>query len=111
MAHSQRVRSPQERRNGPRRLWLALVMAGFIAGSPTFYADPLVGSLWYNGDPAAASNPNYRNTLSSGQNSVYDDFIVPAGQVWTITTVYGNISTNSSIGGADWSIRTGLSTA
>lgn len=80
-------------------------------------ADPLPGSLWYNGDLIPGNDegvlrarPNYVNP--SGYDITYDDFIVPASDgSWTVTSVYSNLFSlpGSFTGAANWSIRTGLS--
>jgi PEP-CTERM motif len=85
------------------------------------------GILWYNGDYdgrdalSSATNLDYSNkgVTTAYSSFVYDDFVVPAGQTWTITSVFGNFEfyfNNGSYGPtllpttATWQIRTGVST-
>jgi hypothetical protein len=66
-------------------------------------------TLWYNGDL------DQRNGLANETNSivsdakVYDDFIVPDGQTWTVSTVFSNNSMGFIMTGATWEIRQGVS--
>jgi hypothetical protein len=73
-------------------------------------------TLWYNGDldnRDAASNQTA--TTPTGVDSlVYDDFIVPAGQKWTITSVFSNdvktpFFTVANPTSVAWQIRSGVS--
>jgi len=70
-------------------------------------ASPIV--LWYNGDL------NNVNGLANEQNTavadahVYDNFIVPAGPGWDLTSVFSDDLSNTTITGATWEIRTGVS--
>ena len=76
------------------------------------------GSLWYNGDY------DNRDALDNGfslvnfgglaalRSTVYENFIVPVGQTWTITSVFSNDQLNYStnpVTSAAWEIRTGVS--
>jgi hypothetical protein len=66
-------------------------------------------TLWYNGDFNGINGlANERNTVVS-QASVYEDFIIPNGQTWNITGVFSDNLANTTIGGADWEIRSGVS--
>ena len=70
------------------------------------------GPLWYNGDFDGVNGlANERDTsLGSGQYaSVYDDFIVPAGSGWDVTSVFSDNLANTNITGATWEIRQGIS--
>ena len=70
------------------------------------------GPLWYNGDFDGVNGlANERNTsLGNGQfASVYDDFIVPAGPGWNVTSVFSDNLANTNITGATWEIRQGIS--
>jgi hypothetical protein len=70
---------------------------------------PPPNTLWYNGDfNGVNALANERNTLIS-QAAVYDDFNVPAGQMWDVATVFSDNLTNTAVTGADWEIRTGIS--
>ena len=75
--------------------------------------------LWYNGDfdgrDALENATNLASTYNGGtlyNAFVYDDFIVPTGQTWTITSVFSNIqetnfTTLSTT--ATWQILSGVS--
>jgi hypothetical protein len=86
------------------RLALAMLLLGSMA-TPS-YAD----TLWYNGDLDTNYTFGLSNQISPTLTaSLYDDFIVPAGG-WTINTLYSNnIVNNSTITGAYWEIRQGVS--
>src|SRR5205814_7487346 len=84
--------------------------------SPTPTATPTVtpscspGPLWYNGDFDNV------NGLGNGNNTgftaaTYDNFIVPAGPGWDVSSVYTNnlLSTSAGITTANWEIRSGVS--
>jgi hypothetical protein len=64
--------------------------------------------LWYNGDF------NYRNGLANEENTiitqaaVYDDFIVTAGG-WNVAGVFSDNLLNTTVTGATWEIRSGIS--
>src|SRR5204862_127440 len=86
--------------------------------SPTPTPTPTVtpscpsGALWYNGDfNGANALANEENTsLGSGQfASVYDNFIVPSGPGWTVTSVFSDNLSSTNITGAAWEIRQGVS--
>jgi autotransporter-associated beta strand protein len=65
--------------------------------------------LWYNGDFNGVDRlANEQNTIVS-QASVYDDFIVPAGQMWNVTAVFSDNLLNTVVTGASWEIRSGVS--
>jgi len=64
-------------------------------------------TLWYNGDLNSVNGlANERNTIVS-QAAVYDDFI--ATGAWNISAVFSDNLANTTIIGADWEIRTGVS--
>ena len=68
-------------------------------------------TLWYNGDWDHVNGlPNERNTAVT-QAAVYDDFNVPAGQMWNVTAVFSDnvFFPPLTVTGADWEIRTGVS--
>src|SRR6266702_414405 len=67
--------------------------------------------LWYNGDFNGVNGlANEDNTaLGSGEfASVYDDFNVPSGG-WTVTAVFSDNLSSTTITGATWEIRQGIS--
>jgi hypothetical protein len=66
-------------------------------------------TLWYNGDFNGVNGlANERNTVVS-QAAVYEDFIIPNGQSWLITGLFSDNLANTTIGAADWEIRSGVS--
>jgi len=77
------------------------------------------GILWYNGDPDGRDALENATNLASTYNGgtlynafVYDNFIVPTGQTWTITSVFSNIEvTNFTTPPttATWQILSGVS--
>lgn len=74
-------------------------------------------TLWYNGDQDGRDAiSNETATSATGvDGAVYDDFIVPAGQKWTITSVWSNnvedpFFASPSVKSVVWSIRSGVST-
>lgn len=85
-------------------LAIAMLLLGSMA-TPS-YAE----TLWYNGDLDASYTFGVFNQISPTITAgTYDDFIVPAGG-WTINTLYSNnIVNNSTITGAYWEIRQGVS--
>ena len=102
-----------------RGLILSRCCAGLIAvaaalGGQIAVADSV---LWYNGDydnrdalfntEGTFFNINGVNTQIS--SNVYDNFIVPVGQTWTITSVFSNDQLNFAATTASWEIRQGVS--
>ncbi len=77
------------------------------------------GILWYNGDPDGRDALENATNLASTYNGgtlynafVYDEFIVPTNQTWTITSVFSNIEvTNFTTPPttATWQILSGVS--
>src|SRR5205814_4285660 len=73
--------------------------------TPTVTPSCPPGALWYNGDfNGANALANEENTsLGSGQfASVYDNFIVPSGPAWTVTSVFSDNLSSTNITGAAW---------
>ena len=69
---------------------------------------PSGGVLWYNGDFNGVNGlANEQNTLV-GQSSIYDNFIVPAPG-WHVTGVFSDNLLNTTVTGANWEIRSGVS--
>ncbi len=81
--------------------------------TPTPTATPPMGdALWYNGDFNDVNGlANERDTsLGSGQYaSTYDDFNVPDADGWDVTSVFSNNLADTSIIGASYEIRQGVS--
>ena len=86
--------------------------SGNRGGSQT---QPSSTTLWYNGDFPGESNGNglaneQDTSLGSGQFAhVYDNFVVPAGPGWDITSVFSNNLDNTGATGATYEIRQGVS--
>jgi hypothetical protein len=80
--------------------------------TPTPTATPTCspGVLWYNGDFDNVNGLANGNVVGFDA-TVYDNFIVPAGGGWTVTSVFTNdlLDTSAGITTADWDIRTGVS--
>jgi hypothetical protein len=92
-----------------RAALLALGLTAAFALNTTAIAQAPPGSFWYNGDFNGVNGlANEQNTLVS-QAAAYDDFNVPAGQMWNVTAVFSDNLTNTVITGATWEIRTGIS--
>lgn len=90
----------------------------FVGWAPVAHADfvPPGGTLFYEGNinstDGKALNNEY-NTSGSEANLVYQEFVIPVGQSWTITAVWSNDNMDSAFGSgitsAYWAIRTGMS--
>jgi hypothetical protein len=98
-----------------RAALLALALTAAFALNTSVRAQALPGSLWYNGDLNHVNGlPNERDDgLGFGQYAhVFDDFNVPAGQIWMITGLYSNNydSYPTSTTAVEWSIRQGITT-
>src|SRR4029077_8670098 len=69
-------------------------------------------SSWYNGDLNHVNGlANERDSsLGIGQYAhVFDDFIVPTGEVWNVSGVYSNnYDSMTGYTGVEWSIRQGI---
>ena len=80
-------------------------------GSPT--CPPGVpGPLWYNGDFNGVNGLGNEDNDSLGAGnfaSVYDDFVVPSGPGWLVTSVFSDNLENTNVTGASWEIRQGVS--
>src|SRR5207237_348379 len=88
---------------------LALALTGAFALNTTAIAQPPPGSLWYNGDWNYVNGlANERNTVVS-QAAVYDDFNVTAPLGWHVTALFSDNLMSTTVTGADWEIRIGLS--
>ncbi len=67
-------------------------------------------TLWYNGDANGVNGlANEQDTsLGAGQfASTYDNFLVPAGPGWDVTSVFSDNLENTVVTGANWEIRSG----
>jgi hypothetical protein len=97
--------------------WRSLVLLLAIA---ILQSSPArAGTLWYNGDydnRDSLTNENFVPINHGGsytfQDSlVYDDFVVPVGQTWTITSVFSDNQMAYYVAAttATWQIREGVS--
>lgn len=68
-------------------------------------------TLWYNGNYDGRDSQTNSQLSSTNYSYVYDDFVVPVGQSWTINRVWSNDQmTNPGITTrAFWEIRQGVS--
>jgi PEP-CTERM motif len=93
-------------------MWRASVVAAafLLVGGPVARGDV---TLFYGGD--FDPNNGNANGLFNGNNinataQTYQNFIVPAGQTWTIDRMWSNNLTDGTLySTADWSIRSGVS--
>lgn len=65
--------------------------------------------LWYNGDFNGVNGLANESNTTTADAHVYDNFIVPAGPGWDITSVFSNDLSSTVISGATWEIRRGVS--
>jgi hypothetical protein len=88
----------------------ALFVIAVLALNATLRAQAPPGSLWYNGDFNGVNGlANERNTTIT-QAAVYEDFDVTGGPMWNVTAVFSDNLADTVVTGADWEIRTGVST-
>jgi hypothetical protein len=93
-----------------RNLPVLFVTAALVLLNATAIAQAPPGSLWYNGDWNYVNGiPNERNTKVT-QAALYDDFNVTAPLGWHVTALFSDNALNTVVTGADWEIRTGVST-
>lgn len=102
--------SHARRRISTRALWTCIgIGVSLLATSAS------AQTIWYNGDLIGQSA--LRNQVSSSRIGarIFDDFVVPTGQLWHITSIWSNDWVSGGIFGrttvrqADWSIRVGMS--
>src|SRR5437667_7718167 len=87
----------------------ALALAAALVLNTSVRAQAPPGSLWYNGDFNYVNGlANERNTIVS-QAGVYDDFNVTAPLGWHVTALFSDNLMSTTVTGADWEIRTGVS--
>jgi hypothetical protein len=86
---------------------LAIAALYFGATTGAVHADSI---LWYNGD-FDGNDAIYNAVVPSVQTaSVYDDFIVPTGQTWSITSVFSNnLLSVDNVTSAYYEIRSDIS--
>ena len=97
----------------PRAALLVLALTAAFGFNTSVRAQALPGSLWYNGDLNHVNGfPNERDdSLGFGEYAhIFDDFNVPSGPGWHVTSLYSNNydSYPTSTVGVEWSIRQGI---
>ncbi|HLN28479.1 MAG TPA: hypothetical protein VK395_12125 [Gemmataceae bacterium] len=93
------------------------LLAGLLLTWILFCGPPArAGILWYNGDLDNRDAFSNQTSSSSGgiDGRIYENFIVPAGTTWTITSVFSNDVLNPLFSPpntttASWEIRSGVS--
>jgi hypothetical protein len=70
---------------------------------------PMGNALWYNGDFDGVDGlTNEQDTFASGFSHIYDDFNVPDEAGWDVDSVFSNDLVSTTIIGASWEIRQGI---
>jgi hypothetical protein len=86
------------------------LLAAALLSGPAARADV---TLWFNGNydgRDAVVNESGTGPGNLGYDGrIYDDFIVPVGQTWTIRGVFSNDALGATPATAAWEIRTGVS--
>jgi hypothetical protein len=68
------------------------------------------GALWYNGDFDFVDGlANEQDTFAQGYSHIYDDFNVPDSGGWNVTSVFSHDLISTTVIGATWEIRSGVS--
>ena len=65
-------------------------------------------TMWYNGDFNNVNGLANENSTTTGQASVYDNFIVTSAPGWDMTAVFSDNLLNTNVTGATWEIRSGI---
>lgn len=89
------------------------VIATTIVSARVSRADVLFyGGDWYGNGTGSGTTTHIDN--SSMQANFYQNFVVPTGQTWTISSLFSNNLVDppptAGFTGADWTIRAGMST-
>jgi len=89
---------------------------GLLIVSAVWCTPAQASTLWYNGDQDGRDAiSNQTATSATGvDGAIYEDFIVPAGQKWTITSAWSNdvenpFFTSPRVSSVAWSIHSGVS--
>lgn len=88
----------------PRLAIATALMVAILQGGQAARAD---GALWYNGN--SDGRDGYNNQTGTPDGYVYDNFVVPAGYTWTLSSVYSNDLLSVTPSTAHWEIRSGVS--
>jgi hypothetical protein len=91
---------------------LARIVAGLLAVAAILHGQPTAAGgsvLWYNGDYDGRDTQVNQTLPTDGR--IYDEFIVPTGVTFTITSVFSNnfMFNPSAATTAAWEIRSGVS--
>jgi hypothetical protein len=93
---------------------LARIVAGLLAAAAILHGPPTAAGgsiLWYNGD--YDGRDTQVNQTGPADGRIYDDFIVPTGFTFTITSVFSNnfmfSPPDPATATAAWEIRSGVS--
>ena len=91
----------------PRRPIPIVLAALALAATPTAAR----AQLWFNGDGAGNSaNSSSLGPNSPGGNVIFDNFVVPAGESWTVLAVFGDFATEDlgRLTALTWQVRSGM---
>jgi hypothetical protein len=105
-------------KNRNRNKW-PLLAALLVTLSTQFPSPARAGVLWYNGDfdnrdalPNGTAGINFNGGFAE-VSKVYDNFVVPAGQTWQITSVFSTdeilYHSGKPVTTASWQILSGVS--
>jgi hypothetical protein len=105
-------------KNRNKNKWPLLAALLVILSTP-FASPARAGVLWYNGDydnrdvlPNGTARINF-NGVFNEVSKVYENFVVPAGQTWQITSVFSTdqilYKSGQPVTTASWQILTGVS--
>ena len=87
-----------------RIILAAMLVTATIQGGQAARAG---STIWYNGD--SDGRDGIVNQTGTPDGLVYDNFIVPTGQTWTINSVFSNDLLAFAPTTASWEIRSGVS--
>jgi hypothetical protein len=94
-------------------LFIRVAFVLVILTAPYYLGVSATGAatLWYNGDLEGVSCPDNYGQNPSTYSYVYDDFVVPEGVTWNVTSVWSNNGQGSytTAVGAAYDIRQGVS--
>ena len=65
-------------------------------------------TMWYNGDFNGVNGLANEKSTTTGQASVYDNFVVTTATGWDVTDVFSDNLLNTNVTGATWEIRSGI---
>ena len=93
--------------------WLIRANSGDQTPTPTPSSTPtptpMGDALWYNGDFDGVDGlTNEQDTFAPGFAHVYDDFNVNDGGGWDVTSVFSDDLISTTVTGATWEIRQGI---